>query len=215
MIPQIVTIALAAASANNVCLSQAPGAAALTLNGSTVAGGVATLDYQRHVIITSSGNDSGITFKITGTRNDGGVISETLAGANAGVAESTLDYKTITSIVPSAAVAANVTVGTNGIGASPWQAFSEHTNPFSAGVQIVVTGTINADIEYTGDDPNGPLGAFPPAPVNPTAFKHATLVAVTANAAGSFSVPCWGWRVRVNSGSGSAKVTVAQSGMRS
>jgi hypothetical protein len=211
-IAQIVTMALAAASANNICLSQTPGGAgALTLNGSAAAG----LDYQRHVIITSAGNDSGVTFTLKGTRNDGGAVTEVITGANAGVAESTLDYKIITSVVISGAAAAGVTVGTNGIGASPWQALSQHTNPQNASIAAIITGTINIDIEYTYEDPCGVLGAFPALAVIPTAFKHLILVGVSANSDGVFDNGCWGWRVRQNSGNGSAKVIVAQQGMRS
>lgn len=218
MIPQIVTIALAAAADNNICASQAvAGAGALTLNGSAVVGGVAILDYQRHVIVTSAGNDSGITFTVNGTRNDGGVISEVITGANVGIAESTLDFKTVTSVVASAAAAGNVKVGTNGVGASPWQMLSWHMVPFTAGIQINFGAVAaNVDIEYTTDDPNGPVGAYPPAPIlNPTAFKHTVLQGVTQSSVGSLEVPCWGWRLRVNSGTGSVKATVVQGGMRS
>src|ERR1700691_2559563 len=66
---------LASASANNIALSQTPGAAgALTLNGSTVTGAVATLDNPRRVLITTA--DTTHTFTVTGTTPTGATISE-------------------------------------------------------------------------------------------------------------------------------------------
>src|SRR5580704_10734052 len=100
-LPNIFTQSLATASANNVALSQSPGAGAITLNGSTVSGGVATLDIQRRVIITSGGNDTGINFTVTGTNSAGFPISDTFAGANVGAAQSNLDFLTVTKIVQS------------------------------------------------------------------------------------------------------------------
>ena len=65
--PIVTSLTLGAAVANGISLTQAPAAAPLLLNGASVVNGVAVLDVPRRIIITSSGNDSGITFKITGT----------------------------------------------------------------------------------------------------------------------------------------------------
>lgn len=123
------------------------------INGSTATAGVATLDNARRVIITSAGNDSGITFALTGTNWSGEPISETITGANAGVAASVLDYKTVTSIKPSAGTASTITVGTNGVSSSPWVRFDEYS-PSVANVQTVVTGTVSYSCEWSNDDPN-------------------------------------------------------------
>jgi len=103
----------AAASAdNNIAASQSPAAAALTINGSLASGGVATLLEARNVIITSGGNDSGITFAVVGTDIFGSALTETITGANTGVATGAKAFKTITSVTPSGAAAGTVKVGT-------------------------------------------------------------------------------------------------------
>jgi parallel beta-helix repeat protein len=87
------------------------GAGALTLAGALVAGTVATMNHARRIVILSSGNDSGITFTVTGTDPDDAVLVEVITGGNATTANSTGRFKSITSIVSSGAAAANVTIG--------------------------------------------------------------------------------------------------------
>lgn len=67
------------------------------------------------VTITSVGNDSGLTFTITGTDQWGAVQTEDLAGANADTAVSTKYYTSVTSIVSDGATAADIECGLNGI----------------------------------------------------------------------------------------------------
>ena len=86
--PIVLNGAAGVASANSICTSQTPsGAGALTLDGSTVSGGVANLGSMAYVYITSAGNDSGRTFSVSGYgyNASGGpyAISETVTGANA------------------------------------------------------------------------------------------------------------------------------------
>ncbi len=97
---------------DSAAVSQAGTAStALTLNGTLVTGGVATFDKARAYTITSAGNDSGITFTVTGTDDYENVLVETTTGANAGTAAGAKAFKTITSVVPSGNTAANVEVG--------------------------------------------------------------------------------------------------------
>lgn len=70
-----------------------------------------TFDVPRNVIITSVGNDVGITFLVTGKDEYGVAMSELITGANAGVAAGKKAFKTITDIVASGAAAGNVSVG--------------------------------------------------------------------------------------------------------
>ena len=122
---KVLKYALVAAVANGVCQSQSGTAGtALTLNGSLVSSSVATLDSNgasRRVIITSAGNDSGITFAVTGTDRYGAKFTENVTGVNTAAAQSNNDFKTVTSVVPSGNTASTVTVGTNSVGSSePW-----------------------------------------------------------------------------------------------
>src|ERR1700677_2169878 len=119
MRPIIATVGpLAAASANNIALSQTPvGAGALTLNGSTVANGIATLDNSRRVLITTA--DTTTLFTVTGATPTGSVLSESFKVV-AGSSFSAQDFKTVNSITTNQATTAAVTVGTNGIASTPW-----------------------------------------------------------------------------------------------
>jgi hypothetical protein len=172
--------------------------------------GFATLDLARQVIITSGGNDTAITFTITGTDWSGDVISEIVTGASGAAAASVLDYLTVTSVVANGAPASTVTVGTNGVAHSPWI----NLDTWSLGTvscQAVVTGTANYTIEVSNDDPN----SF----ANPVAAASMTWDDNFANATGQTSslefgiaqAPLW-MRILLNSGSGSVRLTAIQHG---
>lgn len=66
----------------------------------------------RALRITSGGNDSGITFTVRGYDVFGFPMTETITGANAGIATGTKAWKYIASITPSASVATTCSVGT-------------------------------------------------------------------------------------------------------
>ena len=114
--------ALGTATANNIALSQSiSGAAAALLNGA--AGGKtivqtgktgAILSAPSRIYITSAGNDSGVTFAVTGLTSNGTAVSETITGANAGVAASANLYTTIISITASGSTASTITIGSFG-----------------------------------------------------------------------------------------------------
>ena len=78
--------------------------------------------YGYKVIITSAGNDSGITFTITGIKVGdltNTVVSEVVTGANTSTATSTNYYARVDSITASGASAGNVKIGTTGSLALP------------------------------------------------------------------------------------------------
>lgn len=113
----IVPVALNAAG---YAASQTPGSAALTLSAGTgITSSVDAFgatryvaDVPRAVTVTSGGNDSGITFLIKGYDQYGYAMSQTLTGANAGVATTTKAFKSVISITPSGAVATTTSAGT-------------------------------------------------------------------------------------------------------
>jgi hypothetical protein len=183
-----------AAVANGIALSQGPVTGALTLNGSLASGGVATLDVLRQVIVTSAGNDSGITFTITGTDLNGQVISETIAGGNIAAATSVGYYKTVTRIASSAATASTVTAGTNGVAASPVLVPSQGA-PYNISLYVQVTGTVNYSVQQTFDSPWTPNAH---AVASWTAVV-AGLTSQTANAQATQTQPCTAYRLVINS----------------
>lgn len=202
------TLAYAAASATNIAASQSPGAGVITLNGSTVTAGVATLDAARRVIVTSGGNDSTLTFTIVGTNFAGNPLTEAITGANAGAAASTQDFKTVSSVTHTGTITGTVTVGTNGVGSSPWFVIDRDQNPVNLEIGVVVTGTINFTVEYSLDDPNAPFtGTFP------TAWSLSALASKTANTDAQITFPIFAIRITQNSftNPGTAKMVVLQS----
>lgn len=146
----------AAPSATNIRTAAViSGAGAVTLNGSLVSGGVATLDQPRRVLFTSVGNDSGITFTVTGTDWNNMPASEVVTGANATTVYTVYDYKTVTSVVASGASAGNVSIGTNGI-ASSRPVFLDNYADSSIYIQTDTGGSsaITYTIQLSGDNPN-------------------------------------------------------------
>lgn len=113
----IVPLALNAAA---YAASQSPGANAIALSAGTgITASVDvfgvtryTTDVARAVTITSGGNDSSITFLIAGYDQYGKPMTQKLTGANAGMATTTKTFFSVVSVLPSAAVATTVTVGT-------------------------------------------------------------------------------------------------------
>jgi len=164
--PMIQDLQITAAVANGVALAQSLGAAGnLTLNGSLVSGGVATLDSggaARRLIISSVGDDHLLTWTITGTKLDPGnptnsvAATETLAGANAGDAMSLTDFLTVTNIAGSGATAANVTAGTNGWASAPAVPLDNYEPLFQASaVAYVLSGAPTYQLDVTYDDVYG------------------------------------------------------------
>jgi hypothetical protein len=218
MIPNIFTQSLVAASANNVAASQSPGAGVITLNGSTVSGGIATLDSQRRVLITSGGNDTGINFTVNGTNSAGFPISDTFAGGNP-TAVSNLDFKTVTSVTHTGSIASTVTVGTNTTGSSLWQIVNWNAYPPNISVAVqLVTGTANFTVEHTYDDPNilpGTGGLNLAGFTFPVPWPDATLNGASASGETQINYAITAWRVTINSGTGTLSVRGMQDGISS
>jgi hypothetical protein len=145
-----------APSATNIrTASSVAAAGAVTLNGSLVSSGTATLDQPRRVLFTSAGNDSGITFTVTGTDWNNMPASEVLTGANATTAYTNYDFKTVTSVVASGASAGNVSIGTNAV-ASSRPVFLDTYADSSTYIQTDTGGSaaITYTIQLSGDNPN-------------------------------------------------------------
>ena len=93
------------------------GAGTLTINGALASTGTVTLTSGRQVTVTSAGNDTGITFTVTGTDLNGVAQTEVLTGASGAAATSTKYFLTITEIANSGASAGAVTAGINSLAA--------------------------------------------------------------------------------------------------
>ncbi len=168
---------------------------------------IATLDVPRRVLFTPGGADSGISYVITGTDWAGLTISETLAGVdNPSTTYTVLDYKTVTSITTSGAMASTATVGTNGIASSQWASFDGYYGSSISG-QTDVSGTVNYTIQQTLDDPNSTSNPVAPASVTWIAHPDSAVVASTTAKQFNYAYqPAWA-RILLNSNTNPGYVT--------
>jgi hypothetical protein len=207
MRPVTITVGpLAAASATKVAANQVvTGAAAMTLTASPV-----VLDVPRHILVTNVGNDTGITFTITGTTFGGNVISETLTGTSGSSVATVNDFATVTSVVTSGSTSASgASVGTNGVAGSSWVRFDDFA-PSNTSIQCNVSGTVNYTIQSTLDDPNS---ATNPVAVNAVTWVNSSdsnVVSASATKQSNFLFAPIFARVLLNSGTGSVTATFIQ-----
>lgn len=202
---------LAAGSANAICLSQTPTAGALTLNGTLVVSGVVVMDNPRQVLITTTGNESTRTFTLTGKNWAGDTITETITGPNATTAASVLSYKSVSAITINGNAANALTIGTNGVGESPWVRLDEWALNATA-VQCTVSGTVNYTVQQTLQDPNSPTDPVAPSAMTWISSPDTSVVGATTSQQSYYiATPLW-TKVLLNSGSGSVTAVFAQGG---
>lgn len=198
---------LTAATANNIALSQIPGAAgALTLNGSLVSGGVAVIANPQRITITTT--DSTHSFTITGATPTGSLLTETVTGNGTSVT-SVLDYAKVSSVTISGAASGAVTVGTSGTGSTPWVRLDEWASP-PVGIQCNVTGTVNYTVQSTYDDPNSPTDSVSVSAMTWIATNDTNAVGATGAVQTNFLFTPTYVRALLNSGSGSVTMKVIQ-----
>lgn len=93
-----------------------------------------------------------------------------------------------------------------GVGSSTAAPLDIHGRP-DISLQVVVTGTVNYTVQQTLDNPFD-------TSITPTWFNHPdpNMVAQTVNRQGNYAYVPAAVRVTVNSGSGTARLTIVQSG---
>jgi hypothetical protein len=211
MRPITVTVGpLAAASANNIALSQTPAAAGpLLLNGSlsTAEPGEAVLDSPRRILITTT--DTTHTFTIVGVTPTDSVISESFLVS--GATYSQLDYAEVSSITISGAATGAVTVGTNGIASTPWVRLDEFSLAQTA-IQCTASGTVNYTVQQTLDDPNSNTNPVLPSAVTWIATSDTAAVGATSSVQTNYAYAPIFARVLLNSGTGTVVATFSQMG---
>lgn len=203
---------------NSVGIGIWPPVAGTVGNGDTIvlSGGYATIDAAtstnsaigRRVLITSAGNDAALIWTVIGTDSTGATITDSFAGS-ASTSYSNLDFVTVTSVVPSGNTASTVTVGTNGVGSSPWLVTNwDATSLISLGFAVeLVSGSVNFTVQHTYDDPNNLVGGA----TFPIAFNHSVVTSQNATIDGSYQSPVAAVRILINSGTGEIRFRVLQS----
>lgn len=89
------------------------------------------------------------------------------------------------------------------VGSTAWIPLDYKQNPFNVGFGVTVSGTVNYTIEHTFDDVYD-------SSITPVAFSHSTVAAQSTNQDGNYAFPIRAVRVTINSGTGSAKLTLLQ-----
>jgi hypothetical protein len=97
------------------------------------------------------------------------------------------------------------TISQTGSGESNWVPLDTYKNPFNVSLAVVVTGTVNYTVQHTLDNVQD-------AAVTPTAFDHEYLTGLAASQDGNYAFPVRAVRIKVNSGSGTAALTIQQAG---
>lgn len=211
MRPITVTVGpLTSASGTNVrTASGVLAAGAVVLNGSLVSGGIATFDNARRVLFTTTADETTKTAILTGTNWSNNPIGETITLVNASTVASLLDYKTLSSVVVSAALTGNLSIGTNGVASSPWVMFDSWASPAIA-LQVAVSGTANYTVQQSLDDPNDPTNPVAAASMAWVNSSDTNVVSVAATAQSNYAFAPRYARILLNSGSGTATATFIQ-----
>jgi hypothetical protein len=201
------TFAPTALDADGICASQTLGGAGnLTIAGALASGGVATLGEQAHVTLYSTANYSAVTFTIYGTDTLGRSISETMAGPNNSTVTSLLNYKTVTRIASSGALATAIIAGNSNALETPWI----RLNPREPVKAVSVEMSSGASFTYEVQWANRPLSAITTNESDLVAFADSTLTAKSASAMLVTTSPVEAARVKITSfvsGTGTLRVT--------
>lgn len=184
---------------------------AFVLAAAWIAAGYAMGDGMAHTItIAPSGSVTG-NYTITGTDADGQAQSEVLATNTTNTVTSAKYYLTVTSILAPAGIGSEtVTIGYTGVSVTPTIPLDWCQKPFSVGLLLDITGTINCTAQHTFENPLSP-GA---QPSTFTWMPHSTIVSKAADTDSNYAYPCMATRMLVNSVStgGSFKYQIIQGG---
>lgn len=178
--------------------------------------GTATLDVARRIIITSGGDDTSIIFTLAGTDWNNNVIGEVVTGVSGAAASSVLSYKTVTSILTSAAAASTLIVGTNTVADSPPVYFDRLAGNAQVAIQVDGAGSPTWTVQQTLNDPTvqsnqspTPTYKWTPQSVKWVNHPDSALVASTVitGVQGNYAYTPAMSRITLTAGSTSATVT--------
>jgi hypothetical protein len=210
MKPKVKTYAIITGADNNIVTSvtlSAGGTQVMTMDGAIVVSGVVTVQELGYaILITSAGNDSGITFTVVGTDVDGGALTEVITGPNATTAVGASYFRSVTSITASGDTAAGVEIGTSNATRSaltPTYALDIYSTNTS--IDVNISGTINYDVLKCHQRPTAG---------DTLNFIAGGLAAQTADGSTAYTGPTGGVRTRINSYTNGATLIVTYSKQR-
>jgi hypothetical protein len=95
-----------------------------------------------------------------------------------------------------------------GVGSSAVAPPDHYVSPFNVSLGVTVTGTVNYTVQYTFDD----VFANTYSPAVGNWVDHPSLTAQSATKDSNIAYPVRGIRLVVNSGTGTARLTIIQAG---
>jgi hypothetical protein len=123
-VPKLTVIqfgAIATLDADGVCVAAtATTAKTLSATGALVTGGVGVFATPRNVTITSTTNESGVTFTVTGEDQYGETVRETITGPNNTTVSGKKAFSQVTSVACGGAITGNVNVGSGDVIGLPY-----------------------------------------------------------------------------------------------
>lgn len=135
-----------------------------------------TLSSAQYIIIYSDGDDSGVTFTLTGTDFQGNVQYETVTGPNTTATSSTKKFLTVTNIYISGAGTGSIEVGAMGVGTL---ADVGHVSIYCGGDMSGVTFTIYGTDRFDNDISEAVTGPNATTVHSDYNFKTVTKVAAS------------------------------------
>ena len=127
LVPQLFDVDSLFASARPAASGDVPiSAAGASVTASTDPAGniIYVLDCPRAIIIPSAGNDSGVTFTVTGYNYLGLALSEAITGANVATAAGRKAFKSILTVSSSSRPVNTITIGTGDVFGLPYRLLS-------------------------------------------------------------------------------------------
>lgn len=155
-------------SADSIATAQTLAAAGdVTLDGSLCVGGIADLTPNVTLEFTSTGDDSGITFTVTGKDEYGNAQSEVIQGEAGGEAPATYYsayfYSEVSRIEASGATDGDITIGNLNERITEMIALDPYCDPLTYYQVSVISETpiVTYSLEGTSDNPNDPVHPCP------------------------------------------------------
>ena len=169
-----------------VTTSKPTAAGTMAMNGDLYTSSTLTeFTSERYISITSAGDDSGITFKITGTNKEGHVIQDVVTGPNTMMVASTLKFLTVTNIRISAAATGNIIIGSLGVATF---ADPGHVAVVSVGTDTSVTFTIYGTDRFGRDITETITGSDGSTATGSSNFATVTKVTASADTASTVTI---------------------------
>ena len=128
----------------------------LTLNGSLVSSGVATLDIPRNIqVVSTSASDTTLTSTVTGTDTYGVALVETITYTGTTASQGLKAFKTVTNVAVSGSTAGTVAAGPGDVFGLPYRANGRYATITYWDSLPVTTGTFVAAVTSTATATTG------------------------------------------------------------